>query len=139
MKAWHFTNGRLGYGDGRKVKTGRTYKVVFPRTRNGIIYHKPALCRMGLHASKEVCDAYIFKPHAKYITRVDLSGNLKHEYDKSVGTTRKVLAMANARQIMREFRKWYRKEGLFFTTGDDCNRKLMQLIRKHKPHLLAKG
>jgi hypothetical protein len=96
MKAWHFIveDKRLGYGDGRIVKTGRTFRV--PKD-------KPLeLCNYGLHASKRILDALQYAP-GPMVCRVELIGERLDDNDKSVAYERHVEWMMDATDILRKF------------------------------------
>src|SRR5690242_8594161 len=91
---WHFVakNRKLGYKDGRAVKPGQTYTVDCD----------PILCESGLHASKRLIDALRYAP-GPILCKVKLGGKIVHGDDKSVATSRKVLAVADVSDILREF------------------------------------
>ena len=65
IKAWHFSDGTLGYGDGRKVEVGVTY------TCEG----EPALCFNGMHASIRPIDALSFRKGC-IASRVEVYGGV---------------------------------------------------------------
>ena len=92
--AWHFCRNdrKLGYSDGRLVKTGQTYKV------GG----KPILCQHGLHASIRLIDALNYAA-GDVLCRVKLSGNIVHGKDKIAATERTVLSTRNISIILHEF------------------------------------
>jgi len=94
MKAWHFVgeDKRLGYGDDRIVRVGRTYKVQC----------EPVLCESGLHASIRLIDAIKYAP-GQILCRVEVGGTIVKGYDKVVGTERTVIAMADVSDILGEF------------------------------------
>ena len=76
---WWFSENskRLGYGDNRKIKIGRTHKV------EGELI----LCKHGLHASKRIIDALKYA-RGSIIWKVRLGGVIVHATDKSVASER---------------------------------------------------
>ena len=94
MKAWHFVreNRRLGYGDDRIVKVGKTYNC-----KGELV-----LCVNGLHGSKRIIDALRYSP-GPILCRVKLSGEIIHDLDKSVARKRTVITMNNISDILHEF------------------------------------
>ena len=92
---WWFSENskKLGYGDNRVIRIGRTHKV------NG----KPVLCKHGLHASKKIIDALQYA-RGNIIWKVKLDGIVIHDNDKSVATKRIYLdGGINAEEILRKF------------------------------------
>jgi hypothetical protein len=80
MKEYYFfsnENKRLGYGDNRIIKLGRTHKVKC----------EPILCEQGLHASARPLDALQYANSA-IIWKVTLGGKVIHGDDKSCATER---------------------------------------------------
>ena len=96
MKAWHLCRNdkRLGYGDGRLIKTSRTYKVADP--------NKLHLCRYGLHASRRVVDALMYA-QGSVLCRVELAGRIIEDKNKAVASERKVLWMFSCERLLHEF------------------------------------
>ena len=94
MKAWHFcrNNRKLGYGDTRRVKTGRTYKVK----------GKLVLCKHGLHGSVNILDALGYV-RGEILCRVELGGEILKGKDKVVASERTVLWMLDCTKILHEF------------------------------------
>jgi hypothetical protein len=94
MKAWHFCRNdmKLGYKDGRVIRTGRTYKVNC----------EPILCRQGLHASKRLTDALKYAA-GDVLCHVSLGGKIVRGDDKVVATERTVLCVRNVEHILHEF------------------------------------
>ena len=94
MKAWHFVNAdkRLGYGDNRIVKVGRTHKVSGP----------VELCSHGLHASVRVLDALGYA-QSPILTRVELGGEIIKGKDKVVASERTVIWMADISETLHKF------------------------------------
>ena len=94
MKAWHFVRDdkRLGYGDNRIVKVGRTHKVK----------GEPVLCNHGLHASVRLIDALGYAD-SSILTRVELGGTIIKGYDKVVATERTVLWMSDISDLLHRF------------------------------------
>jgi len=94
MKAWHFVgeDKRLGYGDNRMVKVGKTYIAKGPLE----------MCKNGMHGSRRILDALRYAP-GPIICRVELSGEIIHDTDKSVARSRKVLAMVDGTAILQKF------------------------------------
>ena len=108
MLGWHFLMGdkRLRFGDGRIVRTGRTYKT----KNSGEIW----LCENGMHASRRLIDALRWHPlnsgtcqRKNYCCRVDVRGELTMGHlageDKFAGRRRRVLWMVEAHKVLREF------------------------------------
>jgi len=96
IKAWHFINAdrRLGYGDGRKVIKGRTYKY---KGKEPI-----ELCKRGMHASIKPLDALKYAK-SNIICRVELSGQIIKGDDKCVASERKVIQVFDAEKVLRKF------------------------------------
>ena len=94
LKAWHFVaaNKRLGYGDNRVIRTGRTHKVK----------GEPVLCERGLHASVRLIDALQYAPSA-ILTRVELGGTIVKGVDKVAATERTVLWMGDISDLLHHF------------------------------------
>ena len=94
LKGWWFSNNdkKLGYGDGRIIRAGITHKVKC----------EPVLCQSGLHASKRIIDALQYAP-GHYVWRVELSGEIKEDYDKAVATQRKYLWGMNCEAVLFKF------------------------------------
>lgn len=94
MKAWHFckNNKRLGYNDGRLIKTGRNYKV----------FGQPILCLYGLHGSIKIMDALTYAM-GNILCRINLHGKILKGSDKAVATERTVLWMFDCTKILHEF------------------------------------
>jgi hypothetical protein len=91
---WHLlpADKKLRFGDSRLVRTGRTIKVKC----------QPILCHAGLHACRRPIDALQYAP-GPIICRVTLGGTILHGSDKSVGTERTVLWMADATNTLHRF------------------------------------
>jgi len=94
IRAWHFVDShlRLRYGDGRRVGAGRTYLASEPIK----------LCVWGLHASVNPYHALTYAP-GPFVCRVECSGKIIHGHDKLVCTSRKVLWMADASNVIGHF------------------------------------
>lgn len=92
IKAWHFINKRrrLGYGDGRVVRVGRTYKIK----------GDPVLCHWGLHGSVRIVDALEYAS-GPILCRVEIGGKIIKGDDKLVGTKRTVLSMVDITEELR--------------------------------------
>ncbi|HUU94657.1 MAG TPA: hypothetical protein VM487_02880, partial [Phycisphaerae bacterium] len=94
--AWHFLTAdcRLRNG-GEVVEVGKTYSVPDP--------DKPlVLCEYGMHASARPLDALNYAP-GPMVCRVEMSGTILEGDDKLVATHRKVLALADALDVLRKF------------------------------------
>ncbi len=94
--AWHFlpNDGRTRYSN-EQVTVGSTLKV-----RGPIIP-----CVWGLHASKRLSDAMFYAP-GHLLCRVRLWGSIRWdqpESDKLVARNRKVLAMADVTEVLKDF------------------------------------
>ena len=87
------SNKRLGYGDNRIIKLGRTHKVK----------GQPVLCKHGLHASKKPLDALKYAK-SPIIWKVELSGIVVHGDDKSVATERTYIKGGiDITEVLRKF------------------------------------
>lgn len=104
MKAWHFLkeDKRLGYGDGRLVRVGHTFRCDPDKL-------KP--CTYGFHASRNILDATYHAP-GSIVCRVELGGKIIHDDDKSVASERTVIAMADAANTLHEFACWCAERAL---------------------------
>ena len=96
IKAWHFLpkDKTLCYGDGRKVRAGRTYSYAGKEP--------PELCVRGVHASERVLDALSYAP-GPILCRVEVWGDVQRGDDKLVGRHRKVLWVMDVTPILHEF------------------------------------
>ena len=92
--AWHFSSAdcKLGNGDGRAIKVGKTLEVDC----------EPILCRQGLHASVKIIDALKYAP-GPYLWRVKLGGTIVTGDDKLVATERTHLWGFDATDMLRKF------------------------------------
>lgn len=84
--AWHFLpeDGKLSYGDDRKVVVGQTLSIPDNQT--------PDPCYRGMHASEDLCDAAQYN-RGPILTRVEVWGDLKAQTDKVAARHRKVIWM----------------------------------------------
>ena len=89
---WHFSTGKLGYGDGREIVIGETHKVEGPLE----------LCACGLHASERIIDALQYAP-GPMVYKVRLHGKILRGDDKACATQRSYLAGFDATDILRLF------------------------------------
>jgi hypothetical protein len=89
---WHFSTGKCGFGDGRKIVAGVTHKI------DG----DPKCCEHGLHASVRAIDALQYT-HGAMVSRVCLSGKMSHEDDKIAAQERTYLWVADASIVLHEF------------------------------------
>jgi hypothetical protein len=94
MKAYWFSNNekRLGYGDNRVVRLGRTHKHKGPLK----------LCKSGLHASLRPLDALNYAP-GHHLWIVELSGETLTGSDKLCASERTYLRHLNCEKLLREF------------------------------------
>jgi len=96
--AWHFLSAdrRLGYGDGRLVRTRQTLRAE----------GEPMLCKNGMHGSRRILDALIYGQGA-VVERVEIGTDLPYKIvkqeDRLVGTWRKTLWWIDAEMILHEF------------------------------------
>jgi len=92
--AWHFTDG-MKLRDGRKVAVGKTN------------HHKGdiALCRSGLHASRDPYDALQYAPGTT-LCRVECWGDIEEQDDKLVCRHREVIAVRDIERELRLFACW---------------------------------
>ena len=89
---WHFSTGKLGYGDGREIVIGKTHKVKGPLE----------LCDRGLHAAERIIDALQYAP-GPMVYKVRLHGEILRGDDKACATQRTYLAGFDATDILRLF------------------------------------
>jgi len=94
MLAWHFLaeDKRLGYGDWRLVKVGKTLECE----------GEPALCSNGMHGSVRLIDALRYAS-SPVVCRVEIEGDIVEGDDKLCGRRRTVLWMLDATRILHEF------------------------------------
>jgi hypothetical protein len=93
MKAWHFL------ADTGLLRDGS----VPPLDGEWLKYDgKLSLCRNGLHASVRALDALLFAP-GNVVCLVEIGGEMVQEDDKLVCSARKILARANAEEVLRDF------------------------------------
>ena len=92
---WHFSTGRLGYGDNRPIVIGETHTV-------DITERKLELCGWGLHASERIIDALEYAP-GPMVYRVRLHGEIRRGDDKACATHRTYIAGIDATGILRTF------------------------------------
>ena len=91
---WHFLqkSRELRWGTQEVVETGKIY------TAKG----KLKMCYNGLHASARAIDALLYAP-GPIVCRVELLGKRIDKEDKSVAQERRVVALADATQVLHEF------------------------------------
>lgn len=94
VEAWHFLqeNRRLQFAPHTIVAPGKTLSAK----------GKLVMCENGMHASKRIRDALMFAP-GPIVCRVELSGEILHDSDKSCARNRRVLWMLDATNILHEF------------------------------------
>jgi hypothetical protein len=94
---WHFLpqDKRLRWGTKEKVREGKVSKV------KGEL----KVCEFGLHASKRPVDALRYAP-GPIVCKVLLRGEILEEEDKACATERKVLAIADATEVLHKFACW---------------------------------
>lgn len=95
VNGWHFlpADGCLAhYKPKTKVRAGVTYTVSGPLT----------MCVRGLHFSRRAIDALDYAP-GPIVCRIVATGDILHGEDKSVCTERRVIAVADASEVLREF------------------------------------
>jgi hypothetical protein len=93
--AWHFLCEDCTPNYGRRRAPLREGDVMCTRG-------KPVLCKRGLHASLRPLDAVYYAP-GPVVCRVKVGGTIIYGEDKLVGTTRRILAMADASTMLHEF------------------------------------
>ncbi len=125
MICWHFSTGKLGYGDNREIIIGETHTVD--------ISERPlSLCVWGLHASQRIIDALDYAP-GPWVYRVELGGEILLSDDKACAERRTYLDGLDATEILREFSRWCALEVIhqwdapevvrrYLTTGDESLR-----------------
>ena len=91
MKAWHFVRDTLR--DGRPV----------PADGEKLVHDgELVMCRSGLHASESIIDALNYAP-GSIVCRVELSGEVIHDDDKSVASERTILWRVRGGALLRDF------------------------------------
>ena len=91
MKAWHFT--------GDKLRDGRP----LPRNGRWLKHDGPvAICKSGLHASREPFDALQYAPGAT-LCLVEVEDVVAEQDDKLVARKRKIIARIDATELLRYF------------------------------------
>ena len=117
MKGWHFLreDGRLGYGDNRKVKVGQVY------TCKGDI----RICCNGMHASKVLHDALQYAP-GPVVCRVNVTGDIVYQSDKFAGRNRKVLWMFNMDNVLRRYARLCALDVLHLWEAPDIVREYLE-------------
>jgi len=91
MKAWHFTGDKLRDGS------------AIPKPGVTLFHTGPlVMCRSGFHASKRAIDALSYAP-GYMIHRVELSGKMIHDNDKTVARERTILWSVNGEVLLRDF------------------------------------
>ena len=109
---WHFLGAdkRLRhddeYSDGRPVVVGEWMAAQMPEG-----YTAPVLCESGMHASKRAIDALRYAP-GPILCRVELRGELAEGTDKATAIERRVLWMADADRMLREFAIWCAEQAI---------------------------
>ena len=92
--AWHFSTGKLNYGDDRKISVSKKHSV-----KGEIV-----ICNNGLHGSERIIDALGYaRLDACIIARTEHSGNIIQESDKLVSRHRKYIHVIDGTEILREF------------------------------------
>ena len=104
---WHFSDGKINYGDGRQIKKGETYRVMWPYRR----YTEPTLCKAGFHGSFRAIDALLYA-NGSIISLCEIHGRVKFGDDKICGDSRKVLYVADASKLLFEFACWVAEQAL---------------------------
>jgi len=92
---WHFSTGKLGYGDGREIKRGVIHSV------EGNI----KLCEFGLHGSVRAPDALRYAPGC-IVSRCEHRGSIIYGDDKLVSEVREYVAVADATDTIVRFTRW---------------------------------
>ena len=95
LTGWHFSTGRLGYGDNRPIVMGETHTV-------DVTERKLELCEWGLHASERIIDALRYAS-GPMVCRVRLHGEILRGDDKACATHRTYIDGIDATGILREF------------------------------------
>lgn len=118
---WHFANddGTLRYDlEHVTVTPGLSLRI------DG----EPVLCKRGLHASKRALDALQYAPGCT-VCRVTLGGTVLHDTDKSVGTERTVVAVADATRTLHEFAIWCAEQALALIPDDQRDPRSAEALR----------
>lgn len=96
--AWHFCKAdrKLGYGDGREVKSGAIFTVNPDEL---------ALCQFGLHGSVRAIDALSFA-RGGVVSRTVHSGEIIYGRAKLASSVREHIVVADAVAVLLRFIEW---------------------------------
>ena len=104
IRAWHFSNGTLGYEDNRPIIQGLSLACE---------PDKIGLCNYGFHASLDIRDALRYAPNdTTTISLVELGGSIIEDDGKCVASIRRHLAVANCERTLHEFAIWCAEQAL---------------------------
>ena len=108
---WHFLpdDGKTAHRNRSKVEVGKTYSCRGPLE----------LCENGMHGSKRALDSLKYAPGA-IVCRVELLGERLDGDDKACARSRKVLAMADATNVLQEFACWCVEQALLREREAGC-------------------
>jgi len=96
VRAWHFSNGFLRYGDEHiPVEAGYLYTEDRPIK----------LCKMGLHGSTNILDALDYAT-ALFLSETEHSVNIIYGCDKLVSSHREVIRTADVTEQVVQFAEW---------------------------------
>jgi len=104
MYAYHFLN------ENRKLQF-EPHTLVEPGQKLEATQHPLSLCEYGLHASKTVLNALEYAP-GPILCRVQLSGKILHDTDKSCAEYRRCIWMFKTTQVLHEFACWCAEQAL---------------------------
>ena len=107
--AWHLSNGRLGYGDGREIVPGM------------ILACKPediGLCDYGFHFCEDILNTLHYG-NGSILSLVACEGRVIKGNDKSVCSQRRHLAVADITTILHEFSCWCAEQALALIDNPD--------------------
>ena len=98
---WHFSNGFDGNDDGRPIPLGKWQRM----KKHPVHGLTPVPCAAGMHASERALDA-LESRRGPIVSLCELRGDVQHGVDKSVGRWRRVVAMADATEVLHRFAIW---------------------------------
>ena len=125
MKAWHFSNGTLGYSDNRRVREGEVYSC------EGEI----ELCHNGMHGSVRAFDALSFRKGC-IVSRVEIVGEVKRAGDKVVGRSRRVLWTYDATEVLGKFSRMCALDVIGLWDASDV---VVQYLKTGDEHIRAEA
>jgi len=107
--AWHFSNGFLANGDGRKIVPG----MALACNPEDI-----ALCEKGFHASRNILDALQYA-NSNVLSYVACEGRVIEGDNKLVCSQRRHLVVADIANTLHEFACWCAEQALALIDNPD--------------------